>query len=266
MRDLPIGAHRVRCVACGRNDRDKTMGVTVDHEGAVFHCFRCSAAGAERQQRQYIRTAAARTIPTIAKLDWSTTAETIWNRTQPLHGTLGATYLRRRGCVLPPRDSHLRYLPPDGKYPPTLTAAITDAISGKAISLHFTKLANDGHGKTGTDRDKTLLAGHRKRGGVIRLWPNESVSTGLCVAEGIETALAAAHAYTPVWSCVDAGNLADLPVMAGIESITIIADHDDAGLRAAAIAGQRWADAGREAVIVTPDSAGHDLCDLAVAS
>jgi putative DNA primase/helicase len=265
-RDLPMGAHRLRCDVCGKGASDKTLGVTVDAEGAVFHCFRCGLAGVQRPDQQYMKPTPIRTAPTAAKLEWSTTAETILRKSLPLRGTPVQTYLEHRGCALPPRDAHLRYLPPDGRHPPTMLAIITDAITGKPMSLHFTRLADDGRGKAGTDRDKTMLAGHRKAGGVIRLWPNESVTTGLAIAEGIETALAAAHAYTPVWACLDAGNLQAFPVLPGIECLTVLADHDERGLEAAAIVGQRWADAGREVSIVTPDNEGADVADLAVAS
>lgn len=265
-RDLPIGAHRLRCTYCGRNDRDKNMSVTVHADRAVYRCFRCDVAGAQFHDRRVDWPAQTRTTPIAPKLEWSTTAEAIWRRTQRLRGTLGQFYLEYRGCALPPSDSHLRYLPPDGRHPPTLCAAITNAVTGRPMSLHFTKLASDGRGKAGTDCDKTMLAGHRKAGGVVRLWPNEAVTTGLAISEGIETALAAAHAYTPVWACLDAGNLQTFPVLPGIECLTVLADHDDAGLHAAAIVGQRWADAGRESFIVTPDAPGADLADLAVAS
>lgn len=205
------------------------------------------------------------TAPIAAPLEWSDTAERIWRRTQGLRGTLGETYLQHRGCALPPRDSHLRFLPSDGPHPPSLCAAITDATTGRPLSLHFTRLAADGRGKAGTERDKLLLRGHRKAGGVIRLWPDEAVTGGLAIAEGVETALAAAHAFTPVWAAIDAGNLAAFPVLPGIEALTILADHDEAGLRAAAACSQRWADAGREARIATPDEDGADMADLVAA-
>jgi putative DNA primase/helicase len=196
-------------------------------------------------------------------LDWSDTADFTWRKTLPLRGTVGQTYLEHRGCVLPPRDSHLRYLQPSDRYPPSLCAAISDVISGEPISLHFTRLAFDGRGKAGTDHhDKLLLKGHRKGGGCIRLWPDEAVTYGLAVAEGIETALAAARAFRPVWATVDAGNLAAMPVVSGIESLTIIADHDDAGIRAARECAQRWAAAGRQARIALPKMPGMDAADV----
>jgi putative DNA primase/helicase len=86
------------------------------------------------------------------------------------------------------------------------------------------------------------------------------------LAEGIETALSLAHAHTPVWACVDAGNLAAMPVLAGIDSLTVAADHDEAGITAAETCARRWADAGREAYIVTPPGQRMDLNDMARAA
>lgn len=59
--------------------------------------------------------------------------------------------------------------------------------------------------------------------------------------------------------------MAAFPVLPGMEALTVIADHDDAGLRAAAACGQRWADAGREVRIATADEDGADLADLVAA-
>jgi putative DNA primase/helicase len=195
------------------------------------------------------------------KLEWSSTAESIWRKTQGLRGTLGEKYLLSRNCMLPPRDSHLRFLAPDGKYPPTLCAGVTDAITGKPLSLHFTRLAADGCGKAGTDQDRLLLKGHRKAGGVVRLWPDEAVTTSLGLAEGIESALAAAHGFTPVWAAIDAGNMAALPVLAGIESLTLFIDHDAAGIRAGMACTERWR---RRVEVrkVMSEVPGEDFCDV----
>jgi phage/plasmid primase-like uncharacterized protein len=149
-----------------------------------------------------------------------------------------------------------------------LCGRVTDARTGQPISLHFTRLRPDGRGKAGTDLDKLLLGGHRKAGGVVRLWSNEAVTTGLAIAEGVETALAAAHVFMPVWAAIDAGNLEAFPVLPGVESLMIFADNDESGRgqRAARACAQRWADAGREAYIVTALETGADMADLAKAA
>jgi hypothetical protein len=71
--------------------------------------------------------------------------------------------------------------------------------------------------------------------GVIRLVPEEDVATGLGLAEGIETALAVMQraGWSPVWAANSAGAMDRFPVLPGIESLTIFADADGAGIKAA---------------------------------
>jgi hypothetical protein len=68
-----------------------------------------------------------------------------------------------------------------------------------------------------------------------------------------------------MWSTGSTSIMAKLPVLSGIECITIIADHDEngAGERAANEAGQRWREAGREARVWTPPDRG-DFNDLLI--
>lgn len=256
-----MSTRRAPCPQCDRGPRDTALAITTDERGTVSYCHRCGYVEYTAAERRIVRDAPIRTTQRTEPLDWSTRAESIWRRTQPLRGTLGEVYLQRRGCALPPRDSHLRYLPGDDRYPPSLCAAVTDITTAKPISLHFTRLASDGKGKAGTDRDKLLLAGHRKRGGCIRLFPDEAVTYGLAIAEGIESALSAAHAYTPVWSCIDAGNLAAFPVLAGIESLVIFHDADERGIEAAAECAARWSAAQKEVLLVSPSTAQTDIND-----
>lgn len=254
---------RAPCPACDRGTRDRALAITTDERGTVSFCHRCGFSSADNVVP--IRAVPPRTTRSAEPLEWSTRAEAIWRKTQSLCGTLGETYLQFRGCALPPRDSHLRFLPPDDRHPPSLCAAVTDVRTAKPISLHRTRLAADGRGKAGTDCDKLLLAGHRKRNGCIRLWPDEAVTSGIALAEGIETALAAAHLFAPIWSTIDAGNLSQFPLLDGIECLTVFADHDDAGLRAARECAVRWRDAGREVRVRMPMIAGRDAADEAAA-
>ena len=223
--------------------------MTTDDRGTVSYCHRCGYRAADNARIE--RYDVARQVhheehrPDLAA---------IWAKTVPLRGTLGETYLHHRHCALPPADSDLRYLPASERHPPSLCALVTDAITAEPMTLHFTRLRPDGLGKAGTERDKLLLKGHRKAGGVIRLWPDEAVTHGLGVGEGIETMLSAAHGYTPVWGCIDAGNMAAFPVLAGIEALVIFADNDPPGLKAAQECAQRWADAGRDVRLVMPES------------
>ncbi|MBB3261190.1 ribosomal protein S27AE [Paraburkholderia bannensis] len=46
------GNHRVTCPACGRGDRDRTLGLTIEAAGnGVSHCFRCEYTESHRPDR-----------------------------------------------------------------------------------------------------------------------------------------------------------------------------------------------------------------------
>jgi putative DNA primase/helicase len=67
----------------------------------------------------------------------------------------------------------------------------------------------------------------------------------------------------PMWSTGSTAIMSKLPVVAGIESLTVIADRDEngAGEKAAREAAQRWREAGREVRVWTPPEWG-DFNDL----
>lgn len=257
-----IGTHRAPCPTCARGYRDDAVSVTVDGPGRyVWFCHRCESAGTAGNCR--IGETLPRTPQTYhdGLAPW---ASELWNGCAPLAGTALA-YLSARQCVIPPGD--LRYCPSLNHSPsrtswPGMVALVTDATTNKPISLHRTWICADGK-KAPVNPARMLAAKHRAKGGVIRLWPDDAVSHGLAVAEGIETALAVAHGYTPVWSVIDAGNLAAFPVLPGIESLLIAADHDDAGMRAADACALRWHNAGRDVSIIVPNKHGRDFNDVA---
>jgi hypothetical protein len=142
---------------------------------------------------------------------------------------------------------------------------VTHAVSREPLTLHRTWIAANGT-KADVDPPRLLLGGHTKRNGVIRLWPDECITYGLLVAEGIETSLAAAHDYTPAWACIDANNTAAMPVLDGIETLVIAADHDAAGIRAATECANRWTAAGVEVHVLTPTPAKTDWADARAAA
>ena len=263
---LSEGNHRLSCPACGRERRnDKTLGVTVDHAGAgVAHCFRCNYVETHRPDGNVIHRAPRQVAPASGKFDTlSDYGRSLWASCVPLAGTVGEQYLVHRRAVVPPGD--LRFHPnlahkPSGKSGPALVALVTNAITGKPMSLHRTWVTPTG--KADLDPPRLLLGNHHKQGGVIRLWPDEFVTHGLAIAEGIETALSLAHAYQPAWACIDAGNMAVMPVLAGVECLLIAQDREPAGEKAAATCAARWAAAGVD-VRVT-DQCQNDVNDVLV--
>jgi hypothetical protein len=104
--------------------------------------------------------------------------------------------------------------------------------------------------------------------GIVRLTPDEDVATGLHLAEGLETALAAmAIGLRPIWSTGTTSLLKAFPVLPGVECLTVLADHDHngAGEHAAGIAVRRWRDARREARILRRRDPG-DLNDAVMST
>ncbi|MGH8255575.1 MAG: DUF7146 domain-containing protein [Steroidobacteraceae bacterium] len=254
---------RVPCPRCDKGPRDDALGVNI--ATGVFGCFRCGwrgRAGGSIDGSNIIRTSPAAAVVPCRTSGLAPWAQRLWDESQPLDGA-AVEYLKCRHCVVPPADGDLRFhhalRHPCGHVGPALVARVTHAITGAPMSLHRTWITTTG--KARIEKPRLLLKDHQKRGGVIRLWPDEAVTYGLAVAEGIETALAAAHGFTPTWACTDAGNMAALPVLSGVESLMIFADHDPAGRDAAQALAQRWANAGREVRIAMSEREGFDIAD-----
>ncbi len=254
-----VGDHRISCPSCARGERDKSAGLTIDADGTgVLHCFRCSHVETFRPERGAVMRAPAqkpahKPMPQkrTSLSDWG---HDLWNNCRPLAG-VALDYLSARHCATPPAGAHLRWHPsvkhPSGYVGPTLVGLVTDAQTGEPLSLHRTWITSTGKAEVSPPRMQ--LANHSLDGGVIRLWPDEYVTHGLAVGEGIETCLSLAHGYTPVWCVIDAGHLSKFPVIPGVELLVIARDNDAAGIAAAHSCAARWVDAGCE-VLVTAQS------------
>jgi phage/plasmid primase-like uncharacterized protein len=189
----------------------------------------------------------------------------IWDEAQPIAGTPGETYLAGRGIALDdvPEHGRLRWHPAcpwEAATAPCVVARFSDVMTCEPRGVHRRPISGA--------KPKSLGPTH---GCVIRLWPDEEVAGGLVLGEGVETALAAAtrivHKGTllrPAWAAGSAGNMAGLPVLSGVESLTILVDNDasGAGQRAAESCAKRWREAGREVIRLTPTAAGADFNDL----
>jgi putative DNA primase/helicase len=274
LQHLESGNHRLTCPACGRNPRDRTFGVTVEHDGsAVGHCFRCEYVETRQPDGVNRHHAGYAMNPSVASLQRESLSHygiKLFDACVNLRGTVGEQYLTERGCAVPPSDSDLRFHPalkhPVSAYSgPALVGLVSHALTGQPISLHRTWIRADGR-KADVEPPRMLLGGHQKKHGVIRLWPDDAVTTGLCITEGVETALCIAHDYMPVWSCIDAGNLAAMPMLAGIETLVIGADHDDLGIKAANICAERWSAADVDVRVVIPTAEKSDWADARCAA
>ena len=177
-------------------------------------------------------------------------ARRIWRESSAAAGSPVEAYLRSRG--LSADAAPLRFHPacPRGaELLPAMISLMTDAVTGRPCGVHRTFLRPDGTGKA--DGVAKLMLGNA---GVIRLTPDDQVTTGLGVAEGIETSLSVMQGFgwRPVWAATSAGAINRFPVLFGVEALTIFADPDGAGMQAARGCAARWVESGREARICTP--------------
>lgn len=196
------GQYRASCPRCDRGPSDGALAVRIDSDGCTWCCHRCNlrgGIGAERNESGRRRSLLKR--PDVqepeqhrALAPW---AREFWARCDLIErSTIAARYLvDHRGCMLPPfpAETHLRSHPnvkhASGWCGPALVALVSDTETAEPLTLHRTWLQPDGSGKAPIENPRLLLKGHPSRG-VVRLWPDNEVTLGLALAEGIETALA----------------------------------------------------------------------------
>lgn len=234
---------------------------------------RCSFGEALRFARDWVPVAApeARFSPVIkrptqAPADTSDTAAIglrLWREAVEAHGSVVERYLAGRGLTIPD-DAELRYHPacPRGQQErlPAMLALLRDIQSNEPCGVHRTFLRADGTGKA--DGQSKMMLG-RAAGAVVKLTPDADVATGLGLVEGIENGLTLlAAGWLPIWVAGSAGAISTFPVLDGIEALTVFADRDDAGLKAALGCVARWQEAGREAVARPPKAEGLDWNDV----
>jgi putative DNA primase/helicase len=139
-----------------------------------------------------------------------------------------------------------------------MVALVTDAITNKARAIHRTAITPKGE-KIGRMSLGPIA------GCVVRLWPDETVTTGLVIGEGVETVLAAATMIEhrgmllqPAWQPGSAGLMSTFPPIAGVEELTVLVDNDETGTgaRAALECSRRWTEAGRQVIRLVPDRIG----------
>jgi putative DNA primase/helicase len=144
-----------------------------------------------------------------------------------------------------------------GKRLGAIIGIMTDPFTSKLTgAISRTYIDSDGN-KVG--KAKTL----GRPMGIIRLSRDEDVHDCLFIAEGLENALTGmAIGLRPMWAAGSNIVMKRFPVLAGIEALTIIADHDPsgAGEDAAHALATRWLEAGRQVRIFRRSSSG-DLND-----
>lgn len=169
---------------------------------------------------------------------------------KPLKGSIAEKYLINRGLkVLPERDCYFHpgidHYNDDrvktGTYPAMV--GIVRNIEGKGATFHITYLTNEGDKAQVNKAKKLLPTVLPLTGCAIELF--KPVDGVLAIAEGIETALAVYQLEgIPIWSAINAGNMAVLELPGDLTELHIYADTDPgyAGQQAAYTLARRYSD------------------------
>jgi hypothetical protein len=199
----------------------------------------------------------------------------LWREAVPILGTIAEQYLRHRSLFITAEveaADALRFHPAcpfrleDGATArlPTMLGLMRDIITDEPKAVHRTALRDDGAGKAdhpGLGNAKKMLG--PMKSAVLKLTGDADVTDGLGIGEGIESALTVICAgWRPVWACGSAGAIEKFPALPGIESLTMFADADRAGMAATAACQARWANACLECRILVPPEAGADWNDV----
>ena len=280
-----LGRVMAACPMCSAQRRtakkrtSKVLAVAlVEPEFAVYYCNHCGTNGyvhpdtrskpVDHTELQHRREQADR-YAAQEKRKRTQQALKLWDGAQPSRGSLAETYLYQiRGIgdwldTFAFLDQVFRFHPdcPFGNERlPCLLALVRDIKTDHPVAIHRTALTKDGH-----KIDRMSLG--PVSGGAIKISPDFEVHSGLMIGEGIETVLSASKLYQfkPIWSLIDAGNLAKFPALSGIECVTLAIDNDAAGMQAAEQCARRLVQSGIE-VITTQTRRVNDFNDMIMGS
>lgn len=281
-----VVGHQILCPGPGHSPKDRSLSVRISPaapDGFVVH----SHCGDDPLAcRDHVRAKlgwtrairprfAAEPRPTPVRAVASPSDDTamieraraIWNQALDPRGSVVEIYLRSRGLELPAEvaGEALRFHPACPWHDaesgrtirvPAMIGALRALDTEELTGVHRTRLTPDGR-----KVDRRMLG--KAAGAAIMLCPMSALGDGLAVAEGIETALAGWQlGWSNVWAMGSVGAIASLPALPFYASLTVMAETGDNGAsqRAVDTVAARWADAGREVIVIAP-TAGGDLND-----
>ncbi|MDQ6868138.1 MAG: toprim domain-containing protein [Pseudomonadota bacterium] len=184
----------------------------------------------------------------------------IWRQAIDPRGTLVEQYLKSRALELPDEAANeaVRFLPDcvfGSERFPAMTCLVRNIVTNDPQAIHRTALAANGTAIKRNGKTFRLSLGPIA-GGAIKLDPDDDVTQGLCIGEGVETCLSGRQmGLRPVWSLVSTGGIAAFPILPGIEGLHIFRENDVNGASAKAVeaCARRWYEAGRDVFVITPD-------------
>jgi putative DNA primase/helicase len=272
-----VNGNRVSCPGPGHSDDDRSLSVTpaknVDgftvhsfsprdtHDACVAHVkarldpekrAALAALGAELPGRDDIERAEEKRRQRIER------ARENWDASVSPLRTIVEVYLWRERHLNLESDvagSVIRYHPEcpwkdklTGRIlrVPCMVAAMRDVQSNEIVAIQRTRLS-----PVGQKIDRRMLG--PAAGAAIKLDGEDAVTHGLAIGEGVETAMTARQlGLRPTWALGSSEPIKSFPVLAGIESLTILAERCPASAEAIEACGRRWCAAGREVLVNRP--------------
>lgn len=269
-----VTGSQILCPGPGHSPHDRSLCVTLDNSGLpIVHSF---CGDDWKACRDHVKARLGMTEHHRVKCKEERTkadakpklALELWSKAYPIEQTLGEKYLTEtRGIPknIVDRVSDLRFAPRSIFYiddkqveAPTLIVALRDNCTNEIKAIQRIPLTSDGQK---LDPPGKRMLGHAS-GCSIKLTADDEVTQGLAICEGLENGLSLLSAgIAPVWACGSAGAIAKFDLLDGIEALTIYADPDAAGIRAARECAGRWRVAGLDVRILKPKT-DADFNDL----
>jgi hypothetical protein len=205
---------------------------------------------------------APRRIPSVVPPGSQEAARRLFAISSPIEGTIAEAYLKGRGITRIHHGGSLRlhprcYYRPDDHLPtetwPAMIAGVTD-LDGRITGVHRTWLDPDGFdrvrlGKAPIDTPRRAMGD--LLGNAVRFGLADDV---LAVGEGIETMLSLRYLLPtmPMAAALSANHLSAMTLASSLRRLYIARDADAAGGAVVATLSQRAADAGIEAIVLSP--------------
>ncbi|WP_374394412.1 CHC2 zinc finger domain-containing protein [Sphingopyxis sp.] len=263
--------------ACCPIHADRTPSFTIYSGDQRWHCFGCGEGGdvldfVQKLHHVGLREAAdmltGSNLPVVAmpkiekpsepERDTIREAVEIWRSSGPIGGTPAEQYLRGRGISIRLPDC-LRFARlPFGRrrYLPALVALVAGP-DDQPCGIQRIFLTDDGK-KANLPDGKVKFSLGRIRGGAIRLAPG--AVSGMILSGSVEDGLSLMEIEgRAVWAAPGEEMLSGMFLPEPVRSVVIGADADDAGMRFAVKARDKFASEGRMVRVIIPANGAKDF-------
>jgi hypothetical protein len=262
------------CSASRKPQNRKTPVLSLRREGdggILFHCHHCGERGkrtidgGSQTDRLASRMVAWERQPQAEQQDRSAYPYGIFRSAGPLTGTAGETYFNSRAILLEEVGSlhhAVRYAPMlmlDGKRVCGIVSLFRDIRTDEPKAIHRIFLHPDGQPVLDDAGNKIKKMLGPVTGAAIKLSPDDDVTEGLFIGEGVETTISGMiRGYRPAWALGSAGAIGSFPILPGVEAVSVFGERNKDGslnranIEAAEAVTDRYVAAAREAFFLDP--------------